>query len=59
MVMENDNLKFSKTVDESTFFGFRDGQGQTRNDFAFATLESTEVICFNTIKYKEIITGAL
>lgn len=56
MVMENGNLKFSKTVDESTFFGFRDGMGQKRNDCAFAITDNTEVIGFDTIKYKEIIT---
>jgi len=56
MVMENGNLKYSKTVDESTFFGFRDGIGQKRNDYAFANNDHTEVICFDTIKYKDIIT---
>jgi|688.fasta_scaffold284147_1 hypothetical protein len=59
MVVENGEFKFSKTVDESTFFGFRDGLGQKRNDFTFSKIDDTEVICFDTIKYKEIITQTL
>jgi len=36
MVYENDSAKFSKTVDEGSFFGFKDIQDQKRNDFAVA-----------------------
>lgn len=49
-------MKFSKTVDESTFFGFRDSSGNVRNDFATAISKQTEVIQISTVKYKEIIT---
>ena len=55
-VLEGAEMKFSKTVDESTFFGFRDAPGMTRNDFATAISKVTEVLQISTVKYKEIIT---
>lgn len=59
MVIEQDEMKFSKTVDLSTFFGFRDSPDQKRNDFASATQGKTELITFNTAAYKEIITKTM
>ena len=56
MVIEQEEMKFSKTVDVSTFFGFRDQPTQKRNDFASATQGKTELLVFNTARYKEIIT---
>lgn len=56
-VIEQDAMKFSKTVDESTFFGFRDGIGEKRNDFASAPTADTMVIVLDTSLYKKLITN--
>ena len=55
-MLEGAEMKFSKTVDESTFFGFRDANGTNRNDYATAMSAKTEVLQISTVKYKEIIT---
>jgi CRP-like cAMP-binding protein len=59
MVTENNQNKFSKTVDEGTFFGMKEIQNQERNDFANASQANTEVLVFNSIVYKNIITKTL
>jgi len=35
-VLENEKTKFSKTIDENDFFGYRERLGQLRNDFCTA-----------------------
>jgi hypothetical protein len=59
MVTENNQNKFSKTVDEGTFFGMKEIQNQERNDFACASQASTEILVFNSVVYKSIITKTL
>jgi len=59
MVTENNQAKFSKTVDEGTFFGMKELQNQERNDFANASQPNTEVLIFNSLAYRSIITKTL
>lgn len=56
MVTENNQAKFSKTVDEGTFFGYKESQGQERNDFATSSAVNTEVFVWNSLVYRSIIT---
>jgi hypothetical protein len=59
MVTENNQAKFSKTVDEGSFFGMKEIQNQERNDFANASQTDTEILVFNSVIYKTIITKTL
>ena len=36
-VVENDAMKYSRSIDENSLFGFREGIGEQRTDFCTAT----------------------
>ena len=59
MVTENNQAKFSKTVDEGTFFGMKETQNQERNDFANASQTDTEILVLNSVVYRTIIAKTL
>ena len=54
-VVESAETKFSHTIEENTFFGFRECSME-RNDFATAKDKQTEVIQIDTNVYRSIIT---
>jgi hypothetical protein len=55
-VLENEKTKFSKTIDENDFFGYREGLGQLRNDFCTAVKNDCQVVQFDSTIYKKLIT---
>mmetsp|Transcript_34655 Transcript_34655/g.45583 ORF Transcript_34655/g.45583 Transcript_34655/m.45583 type:complete len:108 (-) Transcript_34655:1329-1652(-) len=54
-VVESSHTKMSLTIEENSFFGFRECTTE-RNDFATSKDKSTEVIQIDTRVYKSLIT---
>ena len=54
-VVESQNTKMSLTIEENSFFGFRESSA-ARNDFATSKNETTEVIQIDTRVYRSLIT---
>lgn len=51
-VLECGQQKFSKTVDNKTYFGFKEDATQKRRDQAVAASAPNEVLCFDILKYQ-------
>ena len=54
-VVESQQTKMSHTIEESSFFGFRESM-TARNDFATSKDNLTEVIQIDTRVYRSLIT---
>ena len=54
-VVESADTKFSNSVEENAFFGFRDSSA-IRNDFTTSKDKNTEVVEIDTAIYMSIIT---
>jgi len=48
-------MKLSNTVDEGSFFGYKDESTYERNDYGVAMVKNTQIITFNADRYRSII----
>lgn len=55
VIKTGEDFKYSKSVDENTFFGLKKFYGEPRIDYAKVASPKLQVIEFNTEKYNNIV----
>lgn len=58
-VPSNDGMKLSNTVDEGSFFGYKEDSTYKRNDYGVAMVKNTQIVTFHAERYRSIIKEKL